>query len=129
VPTYDYHCDQCGADFELRLRFSDLVEQDCVNEECSAIARRLFSVVPVVFKGSGWYVNDYGNKTSASAKTAETSSSDQSNTDNKSSKSDNKSSKSDNKSSKSDNKSNTTSSDANSSTSSVSTNSSDKKNK
>jgi putative FmdB family regulatory protein len=122
VPTYDYHCDQCGADFELRLRFSDLVEQDCVNEECSAIARRLFSVVPVVFKGSGWYVNDYGNKTSASAKTAETSSSDQSNTDNKSSKSDNKSSKSDNKS-------NTTSSDANSSTSSVSANSSDKKNK
>ena len=115
MPTYDYHCDQCGADFELRLRFSDLVEQDCVNEECSAIARRLFSVVPVVFKGSGWYVNDYGNKTSASAKTAETSSSDQSNTDNKSSKSDNKS--------------NTTSSDANSSTSSVSANSSDKKNK
>ena len=122
MPTYDYHCDQCGTDFELRLRFSDLVEQDCVNEECSAIARRLFSVVPVVFKGSGWYVNDYGNKTSASAKTAETSSSDQSNTDNKSSKSDNKSSKSDNKS-------NTTSSDANSSTSSVSANSSDKKNK
>ena len=62
MPTYDYHCDQCGSDFELRLKFTDSTKQKCTVKNCNAIAKRLFSVVPVVFKGSGWYVNDYGQK-------------------------------------------------------------------
>lgn len=66
MPTYDYNCEECGANFELRLKFSDEVDQPCGN--CGAIAKRQFSAVPIVFKGSGWYVNDYGKKSSSAGK-------------------------------------------------------------
>jgi len=66
VPTYDYSCESCGSIFELRLKFSDEVDQPCAVEGCAAIAKRQFSAVPIVFKGSGWYVNDYGKKASSS---------------------------------------------------------------
>lgn len=69
MPTYDYNCEECGVDFELRLKFSDEVDQPC--KECGAIATRQFSAVPIVFKGSGWYVNDYGKKSSSAGKTSE----------------------------------------------------------
>ena len=35
---------------------------DC--PECGQLAERQISLVPVIFKGSGWYVNDYGKKKS-----------------------------------------------------------------
>ena len=35
---------------------------DCPN--CGQLAERQISLVPVIFKGSGWYVNDYGKKKS-----------------------------------------------------------------
>ena len=31
---------------------------------CGQLAERQISLVPVIFKGSGWYVNDYGKKKS-----------------------------------------------------------------
>ncbi|MBA12702.1 MAG: FmdB family transcriptional regulator [SAR202 cluster bacterium] len=66
VPTYDYICKKCEASFELRLKFSDDVDQPCIVEGCGEIATRQFSAVPIVFKGGGWYVNDYGKKGSSS---------------------------------------------------------------
>ncbi len=115
MPTYDYHCDQCGSDFELRLKFSDSIEQTCTAENCDAIARRLFSAVPIVFKGSGWYVNDYGQKASSSGKqsdSSETKSSETKSSETKSSEtksSENKSSENKSSSTKtSDNKSSST---------------------
>ena len=66
LPTYDYKCEECGSEFELRLRFSDSVDQPC--NSCDKVATRQFSAVPIVFKGSGWYVNDYGKKGSSSGK-------------------------------------------------------------
>ena len=101
LPTYDYRCDQCGSEFELRLRFSDSVEQPC--KSCDNIATRQFSAVPIVFKGSGWYVNDYGKKGSSSGNNVGTSSSETTTSESSSeSKSDNSSkstSSKDNKSS------------------------------
>ena len=76
MPTYDYNCEECGADFELRLKFSDDVEQPCM--ECGSVAKRQFSAVPIVFKGSGWYVNDYGKKSSASGNSGDAATTDQS---------------------------------------------------
>jgi len=76
LPTYDYNCEECGADFELRLKFSDDVEQPCM--ECGSVAKRQFSAVPIVFKGSGWYVNDYGKKGSASGNSGDAATTDQS---------------------------------------------------
>ena len=76
LPTYDYSCDSCGSKFELRLKFSDEVDQPCPMEGCNATAKRQFSAVPIVFKGSGWYVNDYGKKASSSGKASDSVSND-----------------------------------------------------
>ena len=123
LPTYDYRCDQCGSEFELRLRFSDSVEQPC--NSCDNIATRQFSAVPIVFKGSGWYVNDYGKKGSSSGNNSGTASSDTTTGEATSeSKSDNSSeSKSDNSSKSTaskDNKSSSTESSTGSKTTSQS---------
>ena len=58
MPRYDYQCQTCGHEFELRQSFSSEPVADCT--ECGMTSRRLIRAVPVVFKGSGFYVNDYG---------------------------------------------------------------------
>jgi putative FmdB family regulatory protein len=58
LPRYDYQCETCGHEFELRQSFSSEPVAECT--ECGMTSRRLIRAVPVVFKGSGFYVNDYG---------------------------------------------------------------------
>ena len=58
LPRYDYECDTCHHVFELKQSFSS--EPVAICPECQNGARRLFHSVPIVFKGSGWYVTDYG---------------------------------------------------------------------
>ena len=58
MPRYDYRCGQCGHAFELRQSFSSEPVAKCPN--CEGVAKRQFHAPPVFFKGSGWYVNDYG---------------------------------------------------------------------
>lgn len=60
MPTYDYQCTKCQYRFELRQSFSDEAVAACPS--CDGKASRRISLVPVVFKGAGWYVNDYGKK-------------------------------------------------------------------
>tara|TARA_B100001013_G_scaffold227375_1_gene139353 strand:- start:35 stop:412 length:378 start_codon:yes stop_codon:yes gene_type:complete len=62
VPTYDYQCTECKHQFELKQGFDADTVTECT--ECGNIAERKISLVPVIFKGSGWYVNDYGKKKS-----------------------------------------------------------------
>lgn len=63
MPRYDYECDTCHHVFELKQSFSSEPIATC--PECENGARRLFHSVPIVFKGSGWYVNDYGKRSTA----------------------------------------------------------------
>ena len=65
MPRYDYICNNCegGYTFELKQSFDSEPVADC--PICGTLSKRQFSSVPIVFKGSGWYVNDYGNKSSA----------------------------------------------------------------
>ncbi len=58
MPTYDYECAGCGHCFELRRGFDSPSEEEC--PLCHAVARRKIHSVGVIFKGSGWYVTDYG---------------------------------------------------------------------
>ena len=58
MPRYDYRCAACGHQFELRQSFNSPTVMDCL--KCGAEANRKFHAPPVIFKGSGWYVNDYG---------------------------------------------------------------------
>jgi putative FmdB family regulatory protein len=58
MPLYDYHCHQCGQTFEVRQKFAD--ELLTVHEGCGGELERMISAPALQFKGTGWYVTDYG---------------------------------------------------------------------
>ena len=60
MPIYDYLCSECGHRFELKQSFDSEPIATC--PQCRNSAARQFHAVPVVFKGSGWYVTDYGKR-------------------------------------------------------------------
>ena len=62
MPTYDYQCESCQNVFEKRQSFHDEPIAFC--PECNSKAKRKISLVPVIFKGNGWYVTDYSKKSS-----------------------------------------------------------------
>ncbi len=57
MPTFEYECSECSKRFELRRSFSDESEVFC--PDCKCTATRIFSPVPIIFKGSGFYVTDH----------------------------------------------------------------------
>ena len=57
LPLYEYECSECSKKFELRRSFSD--ESEVVCPDCKCTATRIFSPVPIIFKGSGFYVTDH----------------------------------------------------------------------
>jgi len=56
MPIYQYRCLNCNLQFELKQSFNDKPIADCPS--CHGIARRLFSPVPIIFNGPGFYVTD-----------------------------------------------------------------------
>ena len=69
MPTYVYRCDDCGHQFELFQRMSDDPVDTC--PECASKVRRVIHPVGIVFKGSGWYVNDSRAKNSANGSSSD----------------------------------------------------------
>ena len=63
MPLYEYECQQCSERIERIQRFSDPPLTTCPS--CEGELRRLLHAPAVQFKGSGWYVTDYGGKTEA----------------------------------------------------------------
>lgn len=66
MPIYEYKCDKCGDVFEVRQKFAD--EPVAVHEKCGGAVHRLMSTPSFNFKGSGWYVTDYGKGSNGSKK-------------------------------------------------------------
>ncbi len=60
MPIYQYICPSCNSKFELRQSFNDECKVSC--PKCHNGARRLFIPVPIIFKGSGFYVTDSSKK-------------------------------------------------------------------
>jgi putative FmdB family regulatory protein len=58
MPLYEYNCHRCGLNFEVRQKFAD--EPLKVHPECGGEVERLISAPSLHFKGTGWYVTDYG---------------------------------------------------------------------
>ena len=58
MPLYEYQCHRCGKTFEKIQKFSDAPVT--VHEGCGGEVAKLISPSALHFKGSGWYVNDYG---------------------------------------------------------------------
>ena len=67
MPIYEYECEKCHSRFELKRSFGEDGDVNC--PECRGKACRIFTSVPVIFKGSGFYVTD--NKKSNPASTTE----------------------------------------------------------
>jgi len=63
MPLYEYKCAKCGDVFELIQKFSD--EPLHEHPGCGGAVEKLLSAAALQFKGSGWYVNDYGRNGSA----------------------------------------------------------------
>lgn len=59
MPLYEYECFVCGNRFERIQRAS--AEPVSVCPECGGSVRRLLGIPALQFKGSGWYVTDYGS--------------------------------------------------------------------
>ena len=64
MPIYEYECKKCHSRFELKRSFGEDGDANC--PECRGKACRIFTSVPVIFKGSGFYVTDYKKNNSAS---------------------------------------------------------------
>src|ERR1022692_3037934 len=58
MPLYEYNCKGCGKKFEVRQKFAD--EPLTVHESCGGEVERLISAPTLHFKGTGFYVTDYG---------------------------------------------------------------------
>lgn len=65
MPTYQYRCAACQNQFDAFQRFADDPLTDC--PACAGSVRRVIQPVGVVFKGSGWYINDSRKKTESSS--------------------------------------------------------------
>ncbi len=63
MPLYEYECFVCGHRFERIRRVAEASDMTC--PECGGSVRRLLSAPALQFKGSGWYVTDYGKGNSA----------------------------------------------------------------
>ncbi|PDW02849.1 FmdB family zinc ribbon protein [Candidatus Viridilinea mediisalina] len=57
MPTYVYACDGCGKQFEQFQSFKDDPLTVCPCGESGKV-RRVIQPAGIVFKGSGWYIND-----------------------------------------------------------------------
>jgi len=65
MPLYEYACHRCHQTFEVMQKFSD--EPLTIHEACGGPVERLISAPALQFKGTGWYVTDYGRNGSGSS--------------------------------------------------------------
>src|SRR5262249_20122291 len=74
MPLYEYECTPCGHQFEVIRKFSDPPEEKC--PKCGGPVHKLQSAPAFQFKGSGWYVTDYGKSGQSDSKAGSDSKSD-----------------------------------------------------
>lgn len=78
MPTYDYHCETCGQDFEYFQSMTSPKLTTCPENICAApiakgegmVIRKISGGAGLVFNGDGFYLTDYVHKGGASRKGA-----------------------------------------------------------
>ena len=60
MPVYEYRCDACSHQFELRQKFSDVPSDSC--PKCGGAVHKMVSTAAFSLKGGGWYDDGYGAK-------------------------------------------------------------------
>lgn len=59
MPLYEFRCPN-GHDFEKFYRSIGTASSEAECPVCGAVAQRVMSTAGLVFKGSGFYITDYG---------------------------------------------------------------------
>lgn len=65
MPTYVYECKACKQQFETFQKMTDEPVKQC--PKCNGNVKRLLFPVGIVFKGSGFHINDYPSSGSGAA--------------------------------------------------------------
>ena len=60
MPIYEYECGDCQTHFDRKQSFDE--EPVAMCPECQGKARRVIHSIPVIFKGSGFYITDSRKK-------------------------------------------------------------------
>lgn len=68
MPMYTYHCENCDHEFEKYQSFSENALTTCPNCEQETLYK-VYKPALVVFKGSGFYVNDSKSNSSTLSST------------------------------------------------------------
>src|ERR1700736_1787255 len=66
MPLYEYACEGCGEHFDVIEKFA--AEPLTVHEKCGGKLHRVITAPALMFKGSGFYVNDYAKPGSGEKK-------------------------------------------------------------
>jgi putative FmdB family regulatory protein len=62
MPTYDYKCDACGFEFEKFQSMSSAPIKKCPKCGKNKVKRLIGTGAALIFKGSGFYITDYRDK-------------------------------------------------------------------
>jgi putative FmdB family regulatory protein len=65
MPTYEYKCDACGFEFEKFQSMSSAPIKKCPQCGKSKVRRLIGTGAGLIFKGSGFYITDYRDKSYA----------------------------------------------------------------
>ncbi|HEY3282437.1 MAG TPA: FmdB family zinc ribbon protein [Armatimonadota bacterium] len=57
MPTYEYQCKNCDNRFEVVQRMTEEPLKNC--DSCGGEVRRVLFPTGIIFKGSGFHINDY----------------------------------------------------------------------
>jgi putative FmdB family regulatory protein len=76
MPTYDYHCETCGQDFEYFQSMSSPKLTTCPENLCASatakgeglVIRKISGGAGLVFNGDGFYLTDYVHKSGTASK-------------------------------------------------------------
>lgn len=68
MPLYEYRCRQCRSHLEMLQKVGDKPLKLC--PQCGGELEKLISPAAIQFKGSGWYVTDYGRGNQGNGDTA-----------------------------------------------------------
>lgn len=65
MPTYEYACPKCGHTFEQFQSMRDEPLKKCPKCKKTGLKRLIGEGAGLIFKGSGFYITDYKNKSGA----------------------------------------------------------------
>jgi putative FmdB family regulatory protein len=68
MPTYDYHCEACGRDYEMFQAITAKPVKKCPHCGKSKARRLIGAGGGIIFRGSGFYCNDYRDNGSGPSK-------------------------------------------------------------